>query len=58
MSIFPWDTRGNRQYCGESHAYSRKYNRFIDEASACADIKHTLRLYDALTFVRMKRSAD
>ena len=28
MSIFPWDTRGNRQHCGESHAYSRKYSRF------------------------------
>ena len=29
MSIFPWDTRGNRQHCGESHAYSRKYSRFV-----------------------------
>jgi hypothetical protein len=30
---------------------------FFNEASAFADIKHTLRSYDALTFVRMKRSA-
>jgi hypothetical protein len=33
-------------------------DNFFNEASAQADMKHSLRSYDALTFVRMKRSAD
>ena len=35
-----------------------KMTTFFNEASAYADIKHTLRSYEALTFVRMKRSAN
>ena len=37
--------------------FEARFDNFFNEASAYADIKHTLRSYEALTFVRMKRSA-
>ena len=38
--------------------FEAQNDNFFNEASAYADIKHRLLSYEALTFVRMKRSAN